>query len=478
MDIIVKLLAILFLLGPFTANAQTYAVTEFASPYGGESSAVNNSGQVTGWLNNNEFLSNGFLYANGVLQALGSLGGVTSEGTGINDSGQVTGVASTTDDPTGLSYAFVQTNGVMQDLGTLGGVTSWGNGINASGQIVGYSSINTAGNYHAFLFADGVMQDLGTLGGANSFATAINNSGQIVGYSDTATGDQHAFLYSSGVMQDIGTLGGPNSYANAINGSGQIVGYSNTAAGAYNAFVYTNGVMQDLGEGTPYAVNDSGQIVGTGFLVEPDGSTRDLNTLIDPASPLKSFVTIIAGTAISNTGYIAAVGADSRNSYNQAFLLTLETNAPAAYPLVAGTLGQNGWYVTPTSISWTVIGYPTPTTSGCGNTSVPNTTGTSYTCTATNSLGTASQSVTIKEDTISPQVTIKSPRKGKSYALNERVKSSYTCLDAISGVATCSGTVPDGAKIPTATAGTHRFVVAGTDNAGNETTKSILYSVN
>jgi probable HAF family extracellular repeat protein len=338
--------------------------------------------------------------------------------------------------------------------------------------------MNTAGNNHAFLYANGVMQDLGTLGGANSYATAINNSGQIVGYSDTAAGAQHAFLYTSGAMQDIGTLGGANSYANSINSSGQIVGYANTATDAYNAFVYTNGVMQDLGAGTAYAINDSGQIVGTGFLVEPDGTTRDLNTLIDPTSPLRSFVTIVSGTAISNTAYIAAIGSDTRNSYNQAFLLTLETNAPAVYPVVTGTLGQNGWYVTSTSISWTVTGYPAPTTSGCANASVPNTKGTIYNCTATNNLGTATQSVTIKEDTVPPHVTIKSPRNGKSYALHERVKASYTCLDAISGVVTCSGTVPDGAKISTAAAGTYTFAVVSTDNAGNQTTESIPYSVN
>jgi probable HAF family extracellular repeat protein len=127
LDIIVKWrTTFLLLLGPVIANAQTYSVMEYASPYGGESSGVNNSGQVTGWLNNADFFTNGFLYADGVLQALGSLGGVISEGIGINVSGQVTGVAYTTDDPAGPYHAFLQTNGVMQDLGTLGGATSVG----------------------------------------------------------------------------------------------------------------------------------------------------------------------------------------------------------------------------------------------------------------------------------------------------------------------------------------------------------------
>ena len=96
--------------------------------------------------------------------------------------------------------------------------------------------------------------------------------------------------------------------------------------------------------------------------------------------------------------------------------------------------------------------------------------GKTYTCSATNSLGNASDSVTIKEDSVPPQVTIKNPVKGKTYALHAKVLASYSCLDATSGVATCSGTVKDGTAINTSSKGTKTFKVIGTDKAGNQKT--------
>ena len=69
------------------------------------------------------------------MQDLGTLGGTFSEGLAINDSGQVTGVASTAGDE--ATHAFLWDGTTMQDLGTLGGTYSRGVAINASGQVTG-----------------------------------------------------------------------------------------------------------------------------------------------------------------------------------------------------------------------------------------------------------------------------------------------------------------------------------------------------
>jgi probable HAF family extracellular repeat protein len=69
--------------------------------------------------------------------------------------------------------------GPILDLGTLGGASSWGYGINSHRQVVGMAT-TTTGEAHAFLWSGGVMRDLGTLGGGSSVATAINDLGQVV----------------------------------------------------------------------------------------------------------------------------------------------------------------------------------------------------------------------------------------------------------------------------------------------------------
>ncbi len=191
---------------------------------------------------------------------LGHLPGATiSLANGVNNSGQVVGNSGT--------HAFLYDNGKMTDLGTLGGPTSYAYGINLQSQIVGYAD-TAAGTTHAFLSDHGTMTDLGTLGGANSYAYGINDLGQIVGQSQTASGSYHAFLYQTGSMTDLGSLAGDNSIAYKINNSGQIVGSSYINATDFHPFLYDNGVMTDLGvpagsvDGEAFSINASGTIVG------------------------------------------------------------------------------------------------------------------------------------------------------------------------------------------------------------------------
>jgi probable HAF family extracellular repeat protein len=85
----------------------------------------------------------------------------------------------------------------MVDLGTLGGSSSNATGINDIGQIVGRSE-TASGDVHAFRWENGAMLDLGTLGGSSSFATGINELGQIVGESEKAPGEDRAFRWENG----------------------------------------------------------------------------------------------------------------------------------------------------------------------------------------------------------------------------------------------------------------------------------------
>jgi probable HAF family extracellular repeat protein len=91
----------------------------------------------------------------------------------------------------------------VTDLGTLGGATSKGYGINASGQVTG-EAVTAGGVFHAFLYANRVMRDLNSMIDPAIAAyvilfsgKGINDDGWIVANGiDSRTGKTHAYLLS------------------------------------------------------------------------------------------------------------------------------------------------------------------------------------------------------------------------------------------------------------------------------------------
>ena len=150
---------------------------------------------------------------------------------------------------------------------------------------------------------------------------------------------------------------------------------------------------------------------------------------------------------------------------------------PVITPLVSGIQGANQWYRSNVSVTWSVADPESSigSSSGCDSTELASdTAGVTLTCSATNGAGLVQHaSIVIKIDKTAPIVDITSPAAGASYLLGAVVPSSYTCLDALSGIATCAAVVDSGIAIDASVPGqNHLFTVAASDFAGNTTTST------
>ena len=146
---------------------------------------------------------------------------------------------------------------------------------------------------------------------------------------------------------------------------------------------------------------------------------------------------------------------------------------PVITPVVVGTQGKNGWYVSAVTVNWLVSDPQSGIVSqtGCATTSLTSdTNATTLNCSATNGAGlTASSSVTIMIDTTPPTITaalspLSPAATGWYNSQTGRPTVTFTCTDTGSGIAagTCPGVVnvQDG-KDQTISSG------AVTDMAGN-----------
>jgi probable HAF family extracellular repeat protein len=177
------------------------------------------------------------LWRNGQIKRLGTLGGNESLAFDVNGHGQIVGLsANSVPDPASMFAFATQTrpflwkDGVMHDLDTLGGTDGEAFLMNERGQVMGQSYVQGTTTIHSMFWdEDGNAVDLGTLGGTNNCSMCgpwwMNNRGQIVGNS-TLAGDatHHGFSWNRGTLTDLGTLGGSASEANSVSESGLIVG--------------------------------------------------------------------------------------------------------------------------------------------------------------------------------------------------------------------------------------------------------------
>jgi len=249
-------------------------------------------------------LLRGFVWKNGVMTALPTLGGNNSGALGVNSDGQVVGAAETANqDPNCVPPQVLDFEAVVwgPGLGQIevlpvfpGDTVATALAINDNGQAVGTSGLcqgPTSGLAlrHAALWQHDTVTNLGSLGGVMSnAANGINNRGQVVGQSNLP-GDAvtHAFLWQKGVMTDLGTLpGDSNSIAFDINEKGQIVGISCDMNFNCRPFLWDDGMMTDLNTLIPPnsplyltfggGINDRGEIAGSACVLSNGVCTSEV----------------------------------------------------------------------------------------------------------------------------------------------------------------------------------------------------------
>ncbi len=123
----------------------------------------------------------------------------------LNENGLVIVQATNGSGATLTSSGFLWDNGNLINLGSLGGTQGDALSINESGQIVGFSNL-ASGVAHATLWQNGQLSDLNDLlvngtGWVLNQATGINESGQIIGFGTFTNGlgqqETRAFLLES-----------------------------------------------------------------------------------------------------------------------------------------------------------------------------------------------------------------------------------------------------------------------------------------
>ena len=154
------------------------------------------------------------------------------------------------------------------------------------------------------------------------------------------------------------------------------------------------------------------------------------------------------------------------------------TNVASAFPTLTmklTTTGALGTRITPT-IAGTSYASPGLSLNAKVTGTVLGTLNPTLTCFPSPSV--ALHDILISNDIMAPKITVTSPTVDQVIVRNAVVPAGYSCNDGSGvGVATCVGTVANGAAIDTSTLGAKTFTVRATDLEGKVSTQTVAYTV-
>jgi len=275
---------------------------------------------------------------------------------------------------------------------------------------------------------------------------SISSDGQVVAFMSYASnlvlgdtnGERDIFVHdrATGVttrvsVDSAGGQGNGFSYGPSVSADGRYVAFfsaaSNLVAGDTNGV--TDAFVHDrvTGKTTRVSVDATG-LEGNGACEYPSISAD--------------------GTYVSFASYASNLVVGDTNGVRDVFVHQMpvaDITPPTVVMNIAGTLGNDGWYVSDVHVSWTFNDPESAIseTTGCDATSVTtDTAGTTFTCSATSLGGTTTESVTIKRDTTPPAATATAvPPATADGWRKQTVTVTFTGTDAMSGGVTCDGQV-------------------------------------
>lgn len=501
---------------------------------------VNAAGHFVGVSTRANGTTGAFLYRGDPALTMVDLGtlGPNMQPKGINASDQIVG---TFYSASNVARAFIYSNGVLTNLGTLGGSESYGVGITDAG-VVGGVSRNAADFFHAFVRDSAGLVDLGALGGYASYIDLVSPAGPMAGHAYMNDQSVRTFVYENGALTTLDTFGDEGwvqMFPTAVNASGQVAG-NYTTSGYSTFFLYTGGKVYDLHAllpaGSPWtitsvlALNDRGQLLLTArngnqsavFLTDPipaggwaESNAAPVVHIVAPATiPLNGarIATVtLDGAGSTDDGFAgpltyewtdgggAVVGTSASispalglgthtfrltvhdgelSSQAEAVVNVVDDTPPTVIPVISGISGGSDWFTSDVAVGFTVTDLESDvTSSGCEAAAVAaDTSGVTFTCAATSAGGGASETVTIKRDTVAPTLTVPASQTVEATDAQGALVTyaSAQGADAGSGLAGALCSVPSDAVFPI---GETTVTCTAIDNAGLTTSGSFLVTV-
>lgn len=324
---------------------------------------------------------------------------------------------------------------------------STGHGKFLTGNVVNEGTIHVAMTTH---FQNGTLRTTGPFTGGGEFrnwygATTFATGTMNVNFASTGT------IHVGQAIGDAGQLTIGGSFV--MYGGTLFVNIGGTVPGADfdRMTVGTNGVGL---AGVLNVTKTSGTCVPGGasyeFMSFPGGRSGDFGVKQLAIGEGRT-VTAVPGA----TNYLLNVSGPA-----------CDNTAPLIAPTVTGAMGDNGWYRSDVTVTWSVTDAESPVTSSTGceaNSVTSDNAGLTFTCSATSAGGTATETVTIKRDATPPAMTFsRTVEPNTALWFRTPVTVTFTGADAMSGL------VGD-AVVPTtiSTEGIHEIDHVFRDLAGN-----------